>query len=229
MFENSILYVKDLSFSYKTNVPVLKRVNFFVNTHEIVCIVGPNGAGKSTLLKAFAGIIDFEGEIFFKGNEITNFKDYKKKVAYIPSLSLLYEILTGNENLELIRNLWNVRADLFWKNVKYFSEKLDLSLHLESRVEEYSMGMKDKLFFIAHISREPEIILLDEPFLTWDDHSQQTILQLLIEYVEQKEVAVVFVTHSEQLRSKLANRVYKLENGVLQKYSAPEICDRVIK
>lgn len=221
MSKNSILCSKNLSFSYKKNVPVLKHVNLCVNTHEIVCIMGPNGAGKSTLLKALAGLMEFEGELFFKGNQITNFKEYKKKIAYIPNSSLLYDILTGNENLELIRNLWNVQANLFWKNVKYFSDKLHMSRHLESRVEEYSTGMKEKLFFIAHISREPEILLLDEPFLTWDHYSQQTILHLLTEYVEHHEAAVVFVTHSEQLRRNLANTVYKLENGVLQKCVVP--------
>lgn len=216
MFKDNILYVKDLNCSYNRGDPVLHSVSLNVKFHDIICIIGPNGSGKSTLLKALVGLINFEGDLLFKNNHLNNFKEYKRKIAYLPSSPFLYNILTGHENLDLIKNLWNVPGDIFWENVEYYTQKLNMSKHLETRVEEYSEGMKDKLFFIANISREPDLILLDEPFMSWDFYSQQTALHLIKEYVNNNDKAVIIVTHSEQLRKKLANRTFSIQNKTLK-------------
>lgn len=217
MYDDTILRVNNLSFSYDKETPLLCQLNLQVKAKEIICIVGPNGVGKTTLLKSLVGLIDFEGELFYRNNQVKNFEHYKKNIAYIPTTPLLYNILTGYEYLQLIKSIWGIEADLFWENVRFYSEKVNMSKYLNNKIENYSNGMKDKLFFIANISRNPDIIFLDEPFLSWDIDSRQIIIQLLREYVEFYEKAVVLVTHSMQLRNKLADKVYEFRNYNLVK------------
>ncbi len=217
MHNDTVLSVNNLSFSYEENKPLLHEINLQVKSHEIISISGPNGVGKSTLLKAFVGLIDFEGKLLFRNNQVVNFEDYKRKIAYLPSTPLVYNILTGNEYLNLIRSIWNTSKDLFRENVNFYSEKLSMSKHLETRIEEYSDGMRDKLFFIANISRNPEIVFLDEPFLSWDFNSQQVVIQLLRQYVEKYNKAVILVTHSKQIREQLADKKYEIKDYTLVK------------
>lgn len=212
---SKLLSLKDVSFYYNKGKPILEDLNLNLDAHDVICILGSNGAGKSTLLKIIAGIVEFQGELKFKDTPVENWNEYKKNIAYVPSNHLLYDILTGEENLELIRNLWGVPKKQYWENVSFYSDNLEMNQHLYTRVEHYSEGMKDKLFFIASISRKPDILLLDEPFMSWDVHSQRIIIDLVKKYKEEHAKSVIIVTHSEQLKENLADKVYLIQDNRL--------------
>lgn len=212
---SKLLSLKEVSFYYNKGKPILEDLNLNLYAHDIICILGSNGAGKSTLLKVIAGIVEFQGELNFKNNPVENWNEYKKNIAYVPSNHLLYDILTGEENLELIRNLWDIPKKQYWENVSFYSDKLEMNQHLSTRVEHYSEGMKDKLFFIGSISRKPDILLLDEPFMSWDVHSQRIIIDLIKKYKEENAKSVIIVTHSEQLKENLADKVYLIQDNRL--------------
>ncbi|MCM3366667.1 MULTISPECIES: ABC transporter ATP-binding protein [Bacillus] len=212
---SKLLSLKKVCFYYNKGKPILEDINLDLYAHEIICILGANGAGKSTLLKVIAGIAEFQGELHFKNNPVDNLNEYKRNIAYIPSNHLLYDILTGKENLELIRNLWDVPKKLFWGNVSFYSDKLGMNQHLDTRIEHYSEGMKDKLFFIGSISKQPDLLLLDEPFMSWDIQSQRMVIDLIKKYKEEYAKSIIIITHSEHLRETLADKTYLIQDTKL--------------
>jgi ABC-2 type transport system ATP-binding protein len=216
MSSNTILRLENISFGYCKEENILKNIYFNFNAGEISVIKGNNGAGKSTLLKVLSGLVEFDGELFLKGEKVSDLKEYKKRIAYIPDSPLLYNILTGRENLKLIENLWLVKDHSdYWDRIYKWAEKLHMIDSLDKPVEEYSLGMRNKLFFIGNLARNPEIVFLDEPFSSWDQESVKNVILMLKEYVSISQRAIIMVTHSESLINQLGDKVLLLKNNTL--------------
>ncbi|MEC0227505.1 ABC transporter ATP-binding protein [Paenibacillus alba] len=206
------LHIQDLKFSYEEHV-VFKQFNLEVQAGERLCIMGRNGAGKSTLLKIMAGLIDARNFLFYEGRPVVDMSAYKRKIAYIPDAPLLYELLTGTDNLLFIMNLFQVDNHQNYRNkVAELCHQFGLADFLNKRVLDYSLGMKQKLFFIAMMARETEVCLLDEPFTSFDPDSQKLATNLLSEYTSGNK-AVIFTSHVDQIINSLANRTLALKTS----------------
>lgn len=213
MDKKVIFSVRNLSFGYTKEELVFNNIDFNVYANDIVFITGRNGAGKSTLLKSIAGLLEHAGELFFNQEKVTDLKRFKKEIAYIPDSPLLYNVLTGYENLKLIEHLWQVKEhSAYWNNVNKWADELNMSKELNKNVDEYSLGMQSKLFFIANVARDPQIIILDEPFSSWDLDSQKKVIMLLKDYVSVLERALIIVSHSKSLSEELGKRFFSLTN-----------------
>lgn len=214
---NSVLLkVENIKFSYENNNILLNNISFNLMNNEIVSVIGNNGAGKSTLLKVVAKLLPYEGEITLKDPSNLNLYSYKEKIAYLPDKPILYDSLSAYQNLKLICNLWLIKnEERYMCTAKRLLTDFNLINDIDRLVEDYSLGMRDKLYFIASLAREPKLILLDEPFSSWDKDSFDKGIKLLREYVTNNTCAVLFVSHSESLREILADRVLKLQEGRL--------------
>ena len=188
--------------------------------NEIVAIVGNNGAGKSTLLKIIAKLLPYEGTITFKHSRNLDIYSYKKQIAYIPDKPILYDSLSAYQNLKLICNLWLIKnEERYMRKAKKLLSHFNLINDIDRLVEDYSLGMRDKLYFIACLAREPKLIILDEPFSSWDSDSFNKGINLLKKYTKDNTRGVLFVTHSDSLKEILADRVLQLKEGKLSELS----------
>ncbi|WP_031405761.1 ATP-binding cassette domain-containing protein [Geobacillus vulcani] len=209
------LVVKNLTFSYDKN-NIISNLSLTIKSKDRVCIIGDNGSGKSTLLKILSGIIHTDCSIYFEGKPLSNLLEYKKRIAYIPDKPYLYDLMTGKENLKLIENLWDIKdKDNYWKKVYDLCEVFNMSSYLNELVQNYSLGMKHKLFFIAMFARETGLMFLDEPFTALDQKSQNIAINLLKTY-SQNGGAILFVSHLKELQYELATRFYEMSNGKLK-------------
>ncbi|MCP3027039.1 ABC transporter ATP-binding protein [Halobacillus sp. A5] len=213
--KNTLLKVRGLTFAYEDSKnDILNDISFNIYSKEITCIVGRNGAGKSTLLKTLAKVIAYNGKISFEDSKLMTVKDYKQKVAYLPDKPLLYDSLTAYQNLKLIRNLWMLEdGNEYVNRCNELSKVLYMEEHLDKPIEQFSLGMKEKLFFIANLARNPSVILMDEPFSSWDKESFEQAHALLKDYINKEKAALLFVSHSESLKQRLSNRILNLKDG----------------
>jgi ABC-2 type transport system ATP-binding protein len=212
----SKLEIKNLNFSYEgSNKSVLKNINLKLNPNDIVCIRGENGSGKTTLLKILSGLIKVDIPFIFNGLEVNEINEYKRKIAYISDEPYLYEELTGIQNLKLIMNLWNEDKLNYMDKCYELCKEFKLENSLNELVGNYSLGMKHKLFLIAMLTRETELIFLDEPLNALDLDSQYIAIELLKKYAKDNK-AILFVTHIENIQNSLANIVFSLNNGILK-------------
>ncbi|HKW76414.1 MAG TPA: heme ABC exporter ATP-binding protein CcmA [Terriglobales bacterium] len=170
---------------------------------------GENGAGKSTLLRIIAGLNEpTEGEVFIFG---ARNKEALEQIGYMAHAPLLYDELTGMENLRFFAQLYGVKSDQ--PLVEAF-HLVGLDPRLERRVGQYSQGMRQRLSLARAIFHSPRLLLLDEPFSNVDPDSATAIAKLLAQMRDQGKT-VVLVTHQIGLLSSIADEVLILSHGQL--------------
>ncbi|GHU40064.1 ABC transporter ATP-binding protein [Clostridia bacterium] len=204
---NKIISIQNLVFSYEEEL-IFKRIDVTVFRNEILCIKGRNGSGKTTLLKLLAGILSGEeGSLrIFEG----------KSLFFVPSSPYLYEKLTGRENVSLIKQLWNA-DESYDQKAEHFYEVFDMAGYVDNLVETYSLGMKYKVFLVAALSLNCDLLLMDEPLNAMDVQGQDLAIELLKEYCASTDKTIVFSSHIRDLVNTLATREIELNHGVIAK------------
>lgn len=183
---------------------------------EIYGFIGHNGAGKTTTLKSIVGILQFEeGEIRIDGDSIQeNPLACKKKIAYIPDNPDLYEFMTGVQYLHFIANIFGVDEQKRQERIRKYADLFEITSDLAQPIAAYSHGMKQKLAIIAAWIHNPELIIMDEPFVGLDPKASH-ILKGMMREVCDEGGAIFFSTHVLEVAEKLCDKVAIIKNGKL--------------
>lgn len=204
---------RNLRFSYHTGNDILKNVSFIAEPGDIIWLQGSNGSGKSTLLRILAQIEESYGEIFYNNQLIESRKLLLSHLTYIPEEPYLFDYLTGVENVHFLQGLFSISENQNREIFKMLSQ-FELEEALTKLVQEYSLGMRHKLFWSVMFSRQSDIFLLDEPFSAFDTDAQKIAEQVLKDKAKQGAI-IIFVSHLEDISLKLATRNFRLEDGEL--------------
>lgn len=183
---------------------------------EIYGFIGHNGAGKTTTLKSIVGILQFEeGEIRIDGDSIQeNPLACKKKIAYIPDNPDLYEFMTGVQYLHFIANIFGVDEKTRQERIRKYADLFEITSDLAQPIAAYSHGMKQKLAIIAAWIHNPELIIMDEPFVGLDPKASH-ILKGMMREVCDEGGAIFFSTHVLEVAEKLCDKVAIIKGGKL--------------
>ena len=178
--------------------------------------IGHNGAGKTTTLKSVVGILPFdEGDIFIDGKSIKkNPLECKKEMAYIPDNPDLYEYLTGIQYLNFVADVYQVSKNDREARIAKFADMLELTDDLAQPISAYSHGMKQKLAVISAFIHNPNLIIMDEPFVGLDPKASHLLKQLMKEHCQQGG-AIFFSTHVLEVAEKLCDRIAIIKQGKL--------------
>ena len=160
----------------KKTIKLLIDTSIQAHKGDIIWLKGENGVGKSTLLKIIAQLIPSNQKFFLDGKLITEREEILSQLIYIPSEPYLFEYLTGRENSEFIQKIFNVEQKKFEEKFDEYSRNFKIDENLGQFVQEYSLGMRHKLYWSSVFSRSiKKIILLDEPFSSMDAYSHDTL------------------------------------------------------
>ena len=191
---------------------VLRGVSLSCGKGSAVGILGSNGSGKSTLLSLLAGIQKPDTGVFrWEGKDL--FSDsalLRETVGYVPQGTPLFEELSALDNLRL----WFGKAELKKELESGILRTLGVEEFLRTRVSRLSGGMKKRLSIGCAMSRHPRILLLDEPSTALDMACKAQIRAYFDAY-RKAGGTVLLVTHDPE-EIALCDRVYLLENGVLE-------------
>lgn len=196
----------------------LKNVSFEINKGELVVITGPSGAGKTTLLNILGGIDNLSsGDVIVNKVNISNLKErrlteYRRKnVGFIFQFYNLSENLTAKENIDLVSELMNKKIDAISTLKKVgLTKKVDFFPH------ELSGGECQKVAIARAISKNPKILLCDEPTGALDSKGGKQILKLLQKLANKDKMTVIIITHNNQISS-IADKVVQIKNGNITK------------
>ena len=191
-------------------------LNLHIRPGEIYGFIGHNGAGKTTTLKSVAGILQFDaGEIYIGGDSVREKPlECKRKIAYIPDNPDLYEYMTGIRYLNFIADIFGVDAAPRRERIRRYADAFELTGDLAQPIAAYSHGMKQKLAIIAAWLHEPQLILMDEPFVGLDPNAAHLLKGMMREICD-RGGAIFFSTHVLEVAEKLCDKVAIIKGGKL--------------
>jgi ABC-type multidrug transport system ATPase subunit len=170
-------------------------------------IVGDNGAGKTTLLRALAGLADpTRGTISIAGRGP---RDACREIGYMAHPSLLYDEMSGLENLRYFARLYDIAGD---DRCRQAIRSVGLDPELARPVGQYSQGMRQRMSLARAILHDPKILLLDEPFSNVDAHSAREMVGLL-KSMRDAGKTIFVVTHQPQLLEGVADEFVWMRAG----------------
>jgi ABC-2 type transport system ATP-binding protein len=207
----SILEVIGISKSFN-GVKAVNDVSFKIESGQIHGILGPNGAGKTTTIRMIMNILAPDSGIIKLFNQSMDDK-LKYKIGYLPEERGLYQKMKVKELIYFLAEMH--RMDLFRAKEKceYWLDKMQLSVKADSKIEELSKGMQQKIQIITTIIHEPELIILDEPFSGLDPVNVNLVKNVMVELKEQNK-AIMLSTHMMDAAEKLCDEVIMINNGI---------------
>jgi ABC-type multidrug transport system ATPase subunit len=189
----------------------LRDVSLALPAGASVVLLGENGAGKSTLLKLVAGLQGASyGSVLVYGEEPG---DSRGRVAYMSHATMLYDELTGMENLSYFARLLGSATPEAAAEEGLRAVGLDPAN--PRRVGEYSQGMRQRAALARALLGAPDLLLLDEPFSNLDVGSAQAMIARLLGYLGEPGTArtLLLTTHQAELARPLAKTTVTLQGG----------------
>ena len=175
---------------------------------KLYAILGDNGAGKTTLLRTLAGLNHpSSGSVSILG--ATTFHDVCREVGYMAHPSLLYDEMSGMENLAYFAQLYGISDGSRCAEV---IRSVGLDPTLKRPIGQYSQGMRQRISLARALLNEPKILLLDEPFSNVDLRSAGEMVQLLVGLRDQGKTIFV-VTHQASLLERAADEFVWMQAG----------------
>jgi heme ABC exporter ATP-binding subunit CcmA len=175
---------------------------------RLYAILGDNGAGKTTLLRTLAGLNQpSSGEVSILGTN--NFHDICHQVGYMAHPSLLYDEMSGMENLEYFARLYGITSRTCCAEA---IRAVGLDPELNRPVAQYSQGTRQRMSLARALLNDPKILLLDEPFSNVDLHSATDMVGLLAGLRDQGKT-IFIVTHQAALLEGAADEFVWMEFG----------------
>jgi ABC-2 type transport system ATP-binding protein len=207
----SVIEVKDINKCFG-EAHILKSVNLLVEKGDFFGLFGPNGAGKTTLLRIITGqLAPDTGEAFTSGVSHLDPIGVKRLVGIVPEAETPPTFLTARETLELtcrIRNVKDLDRVDFWLRFFDITEKGNVLCR------DLSKGERQKVMLASAFIHEPEILLLDEPFINLDPIYQRKLRKYLKGLVADGRT-VFMCTHILEIAEKLCNRIAVINNGMI--------------
>jgi ABC-type multidrug transport system ATPase subunit len=187
----------------------VRDVSLQLEAGRFYVLRGENGAGKSTLLRMIAGLsAPTEGAIRIFGLKT---KDALARMGYMAHAPLLYDELSGMENLLFFGQMYGIGSA---GPLEEAIRRVGLDPALTRRVGQYSQGMRQRLSLARAVFHRPELLLLDEPFSNVDPESAAQIAKLLGE-MRSAGNTILLVTHQLGLLSRMADEFLVLSAGEL--------------
>jgi ABC-type multidrug transport system ATPase subunit len=175
---------------------------------KLYVILGNNGAGKTTLLRTLAGLArPTRGTVSILGT--TDLRSINSQIGYMAHPSLLYDELSGMENLHYFARLYGIENSQVCSDV-ILRVRLDPSL--KRPVGQYSHGMRQRMSLARALLNGPEVLLLDEPFSNVDAGSAHEMVNLLTT-MRQDGKTLFVVTHMASLLDGVADEFVHMEAG----------------
>ena len=214
------LEINNLVKSYDSNSTIIKNLSLTVDKGEFISFIGESGSGKSTFLKSLSGLEKINsGSIKLNGRVINNenifIKPQNRNIGFVfqdyplfPHLNL-YDNITFNLNKE------------FYEKINYIIDLTNLKNLLKRYPYELSGGEQQRACIARALVREPDLLLLDEPFSNLDKSIKKTIKDEIYNIISETKTTSILVTHDINDSLDISDKILIFKAGLIQQFDDP--------
>lgn len=239
-----ILRFEHVTKYYPNGVHALKDVSFEVREGEFISVIGPSGSGKSTILRSINGLISItDGNIYLENVSVSEQKGKKlrklrRKIGMIfqnynlvYSLSVLQNVLHGCLGyMSGTKGVLGLYSEEDKKRAIALLEELGMEQFCYNRASDLSGGQKQRVGIARAIMQEPKLLLCDEPIASLDPSSAKTIMDLLKDMTQKRNIACIVNLHQLDVAMKYSTRIIGLSKGEIVFDGTPqELTDDMIE
>lgn len=220
-----MLNIKNLNFSYSSQIQLLQNLNFQIKKGEFTAILGESGSGKSSLLKLIYGLEDADlGEIYFQ-NEIIRGPKFNlipghPKMKFVPQEFDLLDYVTVAENVG--KYLSNFNLPLKKENIENALEVVDLLDFKNDFPNQLSGGQRQRVSIARALAANPELLLLDEPYSHLDQPLKIEIRKSIRNWAKETNSTLIITTHDMQDALEYSDKIIILKDGKIVQTDTPQ-------
>jgi len=203
-------------------ITAINRLSMEIVDGEYVCLLGPTGSGKTTLLKLIAGLtIPDEGEIYIDDKLANKIPAEERGAVYVPQQYALFPHLTVLENVAFGPLARGVNEEEALRTGREMLEMMRLAHRADSKPDELSGGMQQRVALARGLATEAKLLLLDEPLGALDARLRVELRYKLRRLAEQSGVTTIHVTHDQAEATAIGDRIAVLREGRIRQYATP--------
>ncbi|WP_379127737.1 ABC transporter ATP-binding protein [Paenibacillus sp. sgz500958] len=203
--EEIVLDVSIEEAGYEAGDPRIFDISFQVRRGELLGLIGPNGAGKSTTIKTMLGLLKHAKAKVQLGGE-------SKSYAYVPEQPVFYEDLTLWEHLDLAAAAYGLEYKQFQETAERLLKQFKMQDVRDDLPAGFSKGMKQKMMLMLGFLVQPDVYIVDEPFIGLDPRATKDFLRLL-EAERKRGAGVLMSTHVLDTAEKICDQFVLISGG----------------
>jgi len=220
-----MLKVSNISFQYAPKKEILSNISFNLKEGQHLCVMGESGSGKSTLLKAIYGLLDLKkGSIYWKNQEVLG-----PAFHLVPGMSFFKYVAQDFDLMPYTSVAENIGKFLsrFYpeekeQRTKELLEVIEMSNFANEKVKTLSGGQQQRVAIARALAKEPELILLDEPFGQIDNFKKNSLRRKLFSYLKEKNISCIVATHDGDDALSFADQMMVIKNKKVIAFDSPK-------
>lgn len=219
-----IISVDNLTKTYVSKaeeLTVLQGTSFDIYRGDVICLLGISGSGKTTILNLIAGLdAPSSGRVLYSGENISEWTlnrlyDFRlREIGVVFQEFYLLEHLTALENVMVPLILAEKTENEAQERALELLTQVGLRRKAMNHPEELSSGERQRVCIARAIANHPSILIADEPTGTLDSKNGDEIMNLLLDIAQKRQMTVIYTTHDPYI-TKLAKRVFLMQNGLV--------------
>ena len=205
-----VIEINNVTKKYGDRVAV-DNFSFTAESGKIYGFIGPNGAGKTTTIRMIMGIIEPDsGSINVFGEKLS--EGSKKRIGYIPEERGLYKKYRVSDLLLYFGRLKGLSLEDARKNTEIWLDRVGLKDRANSKIEELSKGMQQNVQLIVSLINNPDLVILDEPFVGLDPINTRNMKEIIYS-LKESEKTIIFSTHQMNEAERLCDHIFLINKG----------------
>ena len=222
----SEIVVNNISVTYqldkKRTVNAIKNCSAIFKDGEFNVVIGPSGCGKTTLLKALLGLIPFEGDVTLDGVDIYDYSTGERNFAYVSQDIVLQPHVTVFDNIAYPLKIRGMDKKTIVEKVNEIAADLNISECLSRKPKQISLGQAQRVAIARALIKNANFYFFDEPFSNLDQANRDNGRALLIKTIQKYHASVIYVTHSINEATSIANKIFVMSDGTMVFSGTPE-------
>ena len=214
------LKVTNLKKYYKKDEPLIRNLNFSVEKGEIVSFIGESGSGKTTFLKCLAGLEKINSGKIELNNIVLNDKGTFINPNF-RKIGLVFQYYPLFPHINVLNNITINLDETYYSKLDYILSLTNLKHLVERFPDQLSGGEQQRVCLARALVREPDLLLLDEPFSNLDSNIKSIIQEEIHKIIKETKTTTILVTHDIKDTFNISDKILIFKAGILQQYDNP--------